>query len=144
MCSSISTSVKVASVVATFVMRLGQAGGGRIVAGLAEVDLVAFPAGAALGRVSSVGVIRRTDPLSAGREVFVLPPGHLLPGAVDRAVVLRDPHPPQDDDRGNLAQPRWRVVGMDGLEQVKSVSAWVCCIRGGRGWAGCADASSLC
>jgi hypothetical protein len=30
---------------------------------------------------------------------------------------------PRDDDRGNLAQPRWRVVGMDSLEQVTSVSA---------------------
>src|ERR1700733_6715430 len=97
--SSISTSVTVASVVATLVMRCGEAGGGCIVAGLAEVDLVAFPAGAALGRVSSVGVIPRTDPFSAWREIFVLPPRHLLRAVGDRAVVLRDPHPPQDGDR---------------------------------------------
>lgn len=58
---------------------VGQAGGGRIVAGLAEVDLVAFPAAAALGGVSSVGVIGRADPFSAGREIVVLPPCHLHP-----------------------------------------------------------------
>jgi hypothetical protein len=79
MCSSISTSVRVASVVATLVMRCGEAGGGRLVAGLAEVDRVAFPAGAALGRVSSVGVIGRADPFSAGREIVVLPTCHLHP-----------------------------------------------------------------
>jgi hypothetical protein len=62
MCSSISTSVTVASVVATFVMRCGEASGARIVAGLAEVDLVAFPAGAALGRVPGIAVIGRADP----------------------------------------------------------------------------------
>ena len=79
MCSSISTSVTVASVVATLVMRCSVAGGGCLVAGLVEVDLVPFPAGAAFGRVSSVGVIRRTDLLSAGRKVFILPPRHLHP-----------------------------------------------------------------
>jgi hypothetical protein len=71
----------------------------------------------------SVGVIGRADPFSAGREIFVLPPRHLLRAVGDRAVVLRDPYSPQDGDRGNLAQPRWRVVGVGSLEQVKSVSA---------------------
>lgn len=91
--------------VATWVTRCGEAGDGRVVAGLAEMDRVAFPATAALGGVSGVGVIRGANPGSAGREVFVLPPGHLLSavgssvgggvaqvrgcGAVDRACHHR-------------------------------------------------------
>lgn len=58
-------------------------------AGLAEAGLVAARARAALGRVAGVVVVGRGEPASARREVFALPPAHLL--AV--AVVLLHPGP---------------------------------------------------
>jgi hypothetical protein len=124
MCSSISTSVRVASVVATLVMRCGEAGGGRLVAGLAEVDRVAFPAGArAWSRIErrchrpSRSVLR----WAGDRCPPAMPPPPLPSVIVLWYCVIHAL--PRDGDRGNLAQPRWCVAGMGSLEQVKSVSA---------------------
>ena len=92
------------------------AGFGRIVAGLGQVDLVALPTGTALSRIAGVGVIRRTDPLSAWREVLLLPPGHLLSAVVDRAVILLDPYRSQNDYCGYFTQPHRRIRSVDSLK----------------------------
>jgi hypothetical protein len=80
--------------------------GGGVVAGLGDVDFVAFPAGAAFLAVAGVDVVRRDDPGSARREpmLFGVPPDHRPPGLAER--VLLDPHLSQHVDGGYLPQPR--------------------------------------
>ncbi|SQD94650.1 hypothetical protein FMEAI12_2700006 [Parafrankia sp. Ea1.12] len=92
---------------------------GVVVAGLGEVDLVADPARPVFDPVACVKVIGRGQPASARREVLVLPPDHLRPGA----VVLLDPRDAQDVDRGDLAQPGRRVGSADRREQGEPVPA---------------------
>ncbi|WP_310726159.1 recombinase family protein [Streptomyces sp. N2A] len=62
-----------------------------VVAGLTDVDLVAGPPRALFEAIARLGVVRRGQPKSAGREVFALPPLHLRAGLGHGAVVVLHP-----------------------------------------------------
>lgn len=72
-------------------------------AGLGQVDLVARPAGLALGGEARLRVVRRGDPHRARRQLAVGTPARRA--VIVQGVVVLDPDLPQRLDRREIPQP---------------------------------------